>query len=135
MHWTRLTRAVPVLPLVLGITDGILNALTLAAGAILRSVDGVSGSLALRVGCAALVTAAFTMFIADYADRRAHLVRASRQLNLTEPGDWPPAGSGVRRYASPVSRCWWPRWSASSVLRDRCWSARPCLDRPGWCWC
>ena len=86
LHWTRLARAVPVLPLVLGITDGILNALTLAGGAILRSADGVSVSLALRVGCAALITAAFTMFIADYAERRAQLVRASRQLNLTEPG-------------------------------------------------
>ena len=75
-----------MLPLVLGVTDGILNALTLAAGAVLRSSAGVSVSLALRVGCAALVTAAFTMFIADYAERRAHLVRSSRQLNLTEPG-------------------------------------------------
>lgn len=76
----------PVLPLALGITDGILNALTLAAGAILRSGAGVYTLLALRVGCAALVTSAFTMFIADYAERRSHLVRASRQLNLTEPG-------------------------------------------------
>lgn len=86
LSWRRFSQAIPVLPLVLGVTDGILNALTLAAGAILRSADGVSGLLALRVGCAALVTAAFTMFIADYADRRAHLVRASRQLSLTEPG-------------------------------------------------
>lgn len=75
-----------MLPLVLGITDGILNALILAAGAVLRSATGVSASLAVRVGCVAFVTAAFTMFIADYAERRAHLVRASRELNLTGPG-------------------------------------------------
>lgn len=42
--------------------------------------------LALRVGTAALVTSAFTMFVADYAERRSSLVRASRQLNMTEPG-------------------------------------------------
>lgn len=77
----------PTLPLVLGITDGILNALTLAAGAIMRGGgDGVTVLLAVRVGVAALITAAFTMFVADYAERRTRLVRASRQLNLTEPG-------------------------------------------------
>lgn len=86
MRWGRVKRTLPVLPLVLGITDGILNALTLAAGAVLRSATGVGVSLAVRVGCAALVTAGFTMFIADYAERRAHLERASRELNLTEPG-------------------------------------------------
>lgn len=78
---------VPLLPLVLGVTDGILNALTLSASAILDGAPGqLTSSLALRVGVAALVTAAFTMFVADYADRRAHLVRASKQLNLTGRG-------------------------------------------------
>lgn len=86
MSITRLARRLPVLPCVLGVTDGILNALTLAAGAVLRTDGGVTVSLAMRVGCAALVTAAFTMFIADYAERRARLVRASRELNLTAPG-------------------------------------------------
>jgi len=76
-----------VLPLVLGLTDGLLNALTLAAAAILGgAAGGLSVSLALRVGIAALVTAGFTMFVADYAERRSRLVRSSRQLNLTEPG-------------------------------------------------
>jgi predicted membrane protein (TIGR00267 family) len=78
---------VPVLPLVLGVTDGILNALTLASGAILRGEgNGLDIGLALRVGAAACVTAAFTMFVADYAERRSALVRAGRELNLTEPG-------------------------------------------------
>jgi predicted membrane protein (TIGR00267 family) len=71
----------------LGITDGLLNALTLSAGAIAHEGGaGVTLDLALRVGTAALVTAAFTMFVADYAERRARLVQASRQLSLTEPG-------------------------------------------------
>ena len=77
----------PILPLVLGVTDGILNALTLAGGAILRGHgDGLNALLALRVGTAALVTAAFTMFVADYAERRSRLRRSSRELNMTEPG-------------------------------------------------
>lgn len=75
----------PVLPPVLGLTDGILTALALAAGAILRGA-GVGIDLAMRVGVVSGVTAAFTLFVADYADRRAHLVRASKQLNLTAPG-------------------------------------------------
>jgi len=72
---------------VLGITDGVLTALALAAGAILRgTADGVGADLAMRVGVVSCVTAAFTLFVADYAERRSRLVRASRQLNLTEPG-------------------------------------------------
>jgi len=72
---------------VLGVSDGVLNALILAAGAILRgSGDGVDVGLALRVGTASFVTSAFTVFVAYYSERRTHLVRAARELNLTEPG-------------------------------------------------
>ncbi|MFT4081293.1 MAG: hypothetical protein QM638_01780 [Nocardioides sp.] len=81
--WGRM----PVLPTLLGLSDGILSALALAAGAILRDGGGrLDVALALRVGVACLVTAAFTMFVAFYAERRTDLRRASRQLNLTEPG-------------------------------------------------
>lgn len=77
----------PALPLVLGITDGILNALTLATGAVLHGGGGQLGAgLSVRVGIASCVTAAFTMFVADYAERRVGLVRASREINLAEPG-------------------------------------------------
>jgi len=89
MSRRSIVQAIPLLPLVLGVTDGILNALTLSAGAIVRGADGSGGItvlLGLRVAAAALVTAAFTMFVADYAERRSSLVRASRQLNMTEPG-------------------------------------------------
>lgn len=86
MSWPEL-RALLLLPLVLGVTDGILNALTLSAGAIVRGGgDEITILLAIRVGIAALVTAAFTVFVADYAERRSRLVRASRELNLTGPG-------------------------------------------------
>ncbi|WP_019632811.1 hypothetical protein [Actinomadura atramentaria] len=74
------------LPVILGVTDGLLNALTLAASALLGRGGQATVSLAARIGVAALVTSAFTMFVADYAERRAHLVRAGRELNLTARG-------------------------------------------------
>ncbi|WP_051095370.1 hypothetical protein [Streptomyces sp. LaPpAH-108] len=74
------------LPLVLGLVDGLLNALTLAAASLVGSGTPVTAGLAVRVGLAALTTAAFAVFVADYADRRAYLMRASRQLNLTRRG-------------------------------------------------
>lgn len=73
------------LPLVLGLSDGLLTALTLEAAS-LTGRGRVSLLLSVRVGCVALVTSAFTVFVADYADRRAELIRASRQLNLTRRG-------------------------------------------------
>lgn len=95
----RVARAVPTLPLVLGVTDGMLNALTLAGGALFHgSGDGLTLLLALRVGIAALVTATFTMFVADYAERRSSLVRAARQLNLTVRGQLAATNLGRRAF-------------------------------------
>ncbi|MFT4297005.1 MAG: hypothetical protein QM582_16505 [Micropruina sp.] len=94
----RAARAVPTLPLVLGVTDGMLNALTLAGGALFHGdADGLTLLLALRVGIAALVTSTFTMFVADYAERRSSLVRAARQLNLTVRGQL--AATNLGRHA------------------------------------
>lgn len=75
-----------VLPLALGLSDGILNALVLASGALLRRKHEVTVVLGVRVGVAALVTAAFAIYVATYADLRAQLARASRQLNLARRG-------------------------------------------------
>lgn len=89
--------SLPLLPLVLGITDGMLNALTLSASAILHGgAGGITVGLALRVGTAALITAGFTMFVADYSERRASLVRGAHQLNLTQPGTLAASSLGVR---------------------------------------
>ncbi|WP_170837883.1 hypothetical protein [Streptomyces sp. TP-A0874] len=74
------------LPTVLGLTDGLLNALTLASSSLLGTGSPATLSLAARVGCVALVTSAFTMFVADYAEQRAHLVRAAKELNLISRG-------------------------------------------------
>ena len=93
---------IPLLPLVLGITDGILNALTLSAGAIIRGGDAIGASLALRVGIVALVTAGFTMFVADYAERRSSLVRAAHQLNMTRPGQLAATALGKQVFKESV---------------------------------
>ncbi|MFD7517486.1 hypothetical protein ACFV85_22095 [Streptomyces niveus] len=85
------------LPLVLGLTDGLLNALTLAASSILGTGGPISYTLAARVGTTSLVTAAFAMFVTDYAERRAQLVHVSRQLSLTASGRM--AGTRLGRLA------------------------------------
>lgn len=74
-----------LLPLSLGIADGILNALTLASGSVLHG-RGLDGALAIRVGLVAFVSALFTVFVAEYAQLRAELARAERQLSLTTSG-------------------------------------------------
>lgn len=81
-HWAARTR----LPLVLGLTDGLLTALTLAAATLTASSADDDPMLSVRVGCVALVTSAFTVFVADYAERRAQLARGTAQLNLTHRG-------------------------------------------------
>lgn len=73
------------LPLALGFTDGVLNALVLASTALLDG-SGISAELGLRVGCVALVTAAFTVYVAEYAELRSRLSRSTKKLNLTTRG-------------------------------------------------
>lgn len=74
-----------LLPLSLGLGDGILNALTLASAAVLHG-RGLNLWLATRVGIVAFVTSIFTVFVAEYAELRAELVRAERELSLTQSG-------------------------------------------------
>ena len=74
-----------LLPLSLGIADGILNALTLASGSVLHG-RGLEGGLAIRIGLVALVSTLFTVFVAEYSQLRAELARAERQLSLTTSG-------------------------------------------------
>lgn len=71
---------------VLGFVDGIMNALTLAAGSILRSGEGMGVDLAVRIGGFAFVTGWFVLLVSGYVGLRSELVHAERQLNLTEHG-------------------------------------------------
>jgi VIT1/CCC1 family predicted Fe2+/Mn2+ transporter len=72
---------------VTGLTDGILTALTLAAGAIVApGGHPVSVSLALRIAVAALASGAFVFYVAQYSHLRGELVRLEKQLSVTEHG-------------------------------------------------
>lgn len=69
------------LDIVAGLVDGILNALILAAGRMLKT-SGVDLALTLRVGAATGLTTLFVFFVAHYAERRAELAEAERELSL-----------------------------------------------------
>ncbi len=71
---------------VLGLTDGILNSLTLAAGRLIEPGKGFSLSLALRVGVASALAGGVVLFTAELAQRNYELVHAERQLNLASHG-------------------------------------------------
>jgi predicted membrane protein (TIGR00267 family) len=75
-----------LLPVVLGFSDGILTALTLAAGRLTSLGQTVSLSLALRIAAGALASGAFVFFVARYAELRRELIHAERQLSLTSHG-------------------------------------------------
>ncbi len=72
--------------LVVGVCDGILTALTLAAGSVLGSGLPLSIQLALRIAAASCLSGTFVFFTAEYANLRAELVHAERQLSLTSRG-------------------------------------------------
>jgi len=74
-----------LLPLSLGISDGIINALTLASSAVIHG-RGLTASLALRVAAVALISSVFTVFVAQYGQLRAELARAERELSFTRSG-------------------------------------------------
>ena len=71
-----------LLPIVLGVADGILNALTLASASLLTQDGAIGVGLAIRVAIAAFATAAFVFFVAQYADYRGQLVTAARHMSL-----------------------------------------------------
>jgi predicted membrane protein (TIGR00267 family) len=66
----------------LGLTDGILTALILTAGALLRGTTDLQIDQALRVSVAAGLSALFTVFVSDYARLRGELSHSARELNL-----------------------------------------------------
>lgn len=79
-----------------GVVDGILNALTLAAGRLLKPGVGADFSLAWRVGAATAVTTLFVFFVAHYAELRADIVRAEKELNLLSHGKLAETALGRR---------------------------------------
>lgn len=95
--WRRTTlqrlRGKLAFAVVMGLSDGILNALVLASATVLRGA-GLELSLAMRVGTVALASAWFTLFVAQYAQYRLDLVHAERQLMFTSSGRLATTGLG-----------------------------------------
>jgi hypothetical protein len=79
-------RRLGLLAPVLGLVDGIMNSLALAAGAIIYGDARLEAGLALRISVFSFATAGFVFFVATYAELRTELNRAARQLNLAEHG-------------------------------------------------
>jgi VIT1/CCC1 family predicted Fe2+/Mn2+ transporter len=75
-----------VLPVVLGLTDGILTALTLAAGQLTEPSSQIPLGRAFRIATAALVSGAFVFYVAHYAQLRRELLHAEKQLNVLSSG-------------------------------------------------
>lgn len=69
-----------------GMVDGVLNALILAAGSVLKPAGNLGLGLTWHVGAASALTTLFVFFVAHYAELRAELVRTERQLNLSAHG-------------------------------------------------
>jgi hypothetical protein len=76
--------------------DGILTALTLASGKLIYSTQGTSISFSLRVGAATALTTLFVFFVAHYAQMRADIHRAERELNLKSHGKLAAGALGRR---------------------------------------
>ncbi len=66
-----------------GLVEGMLTALTLAAGKMLRPGESIAGDLALRIGMAAGFPTIVVFFAAEYARQRQELLHMAHQLNLT----------------------------------------------------
>ena len=66
-----------IFALLLGIIDGILTALTLAAGRIVTE-EVISLDLAFRIALATSITSSFVFFIAEYTQQRQDLVTAEK---------------------------------------------------------
>ena len=72
-----------IFALVIGLTDGILTALTLASGRVFSSTQPITIGLALRISAALSISGVFVFFTAEYVRQRGALVHAERQLSLT----------------------------------------------------
>lgn len=83
---SRTARNKVLLPVTMGLTDGILTALTLTANSLISNQPRVSALLALRVAGVAFFSGAFVYFVTKYAEFRQELVHAEHELSLLEHG-------------------------------------------------
>ena len=104
-------RSGPIFPLVIGVTDGILTALTLAAGRIFEQSQPLTIGLAFRISGASSLSGVFVFFTAEYIRLRGELLRSERQLNLT---------AGGRLAATRLGRAVLIETIASAVVSSMC---------------
>jgi predicted membrane protein (TIGR00267 family) len=71
--------------LTIGISDGILTALTLASGRLLTGKPPTV-ELGLKISAASALCSIFVFCTAEYARLRGQLIHAERELNLTSHG-------------------------------------------------
>lgn len=75
-----------LLPVALGLSDGILNTLMLAANRLQGDAAPVTLSLAARIATASAIESIFMLFVAGYAQLRQKLTHADYQLNVMVRG-------------------------------------------------
>lgn len=73
--------------LLIGLVDGILTALTLSAGSLLKN-EPVSISMSFRIAIFTALSGSFVYLIADYSEARKELIKAEKELNLTSHGEF-----------------------------------------------
>ncbi len=84
MRW--LSKDGMLMPVVLGLSDGILTALTLSGGTLVKADQSLTSALASRIAFASLVSGAFLFFVSTYSRLRGELIHAETQLNLSSHG-------------------------------------------------
>jgi predicted membrane protein (TIGR00267 family) len=89
------------LDIVAGVIDGMLTALTLAAGTLFNKGGALSLALVGKVAVFSACTTVFVFFVAHYTELRSELVRSERELNLLSHGRLATTrlGQQVRREA------------------------------------
>lgn len=92
MKSLRLNRA-QAFALVVGLADGILTSLTLAASHLFHA-NRPTVDLALRVAIGSSISGIFVFFTAEYARLRSELVHAEKELNLLSHGFFATAQLG-----------------------------------------
>lgn len=86
--------------IVIGFTDGILTALTLASSDLIHG-QRATANLALRIAAGSAICGVFVFFTAEYARLRGELLKSEKELNLLARGVFATAhlGKQIRREA------------------------------------
>lgn len=100
--WRRLAVSAALMPVVMGIVDGILTALTLAGHVLLVPERSLTLAFSLRVAAGALFSGAFVYLVSKYAELRQQLAHAERELSLARRGQLAVTalGRGIAREAA-----------------------------------